>query len=152
MRIGVSILENGMQFSVDIQNGQKTGFYLDQRLNRGLIHKYAHGKNVLNCFSYTGAFTVYALRAGAEQVVSIDSSADANLQAIKHLQINDLPESGAQMITGDVFAELRLMRDKAQSYDLIILDPPKFAPTCCAQVRSAARGYKDINLLAFKAA
>ena len=145
----VEICENGFKFLVDVASGQKTGFYIDQRENRKTIQSYVENKEVLNCFSYTGAFSVYALAAGAKHVTSIESSEDANQLAKRNLEINDLPIDQTTIMQSDVFSELRTMRDKALSYDVIILDPPKFAPTA-AQVKSAARGYKDINLLAFK--
>ena len=145
----VEICENGFKFLVDVASGQKTGFYIDQRENRKTIQSYVENKEVLNCFSYTGAFSVYALAAGAKHVTSIESSEDANQLAERNLEINDLPIGRITLMQSDVFSELRTMRDKALSYDVIILDPPKFAPTT-AQVKSAARGYKDINLLAFK--
>ena len=145
----VEIIENGLKFLVDIEHGQKTGFYLDQRNNRTALSEFAEGRSILNCFSYTGGFTVYGLRAGAESVLSIDSSQDANDLALKNIRLNRLDESKAHFITGDVFKELRALRDSGQSFDLIVLDPPKFAATA-AQADKAARGYKDINLLAFK--
>ncbi len=145
----VDILENELKFKVDIQNGQKTGFFIDQRNNREAILPYVKGKNILNCFSYTGAFGVYALKNGAAHITSIESSEDANQLALQNMHLNGEPPEQATIINGDVFQELRLLRDKAQSFDMVILDPPKFAPTA-AQVRSASRGYKDINLLAFK--
>ena len=145
----IEIIENGKRFLVDVVNGQKTGFYLDQRENRNAIKKYTTNRLVLNCFSYSGAFTVYALEGGAQLVTSIESSQEAIDLAKKNMNINDLPESKTSWINGDVFKELRILRDKGLSFDMVILDPPKFAPTI-AQVRSASRGYKDINLLAFK--
>lgn len=145
----IEILENGLKFLVDIQGGQKTGFYLDQRNNRAALSEFAEGKSILNCFSYTGGFSVYALQAGAESVLSIDSSQDANKLALENIRLNGLDEGKARFITGDVFKELRALRDSDQSFDLIVLDPPKFAATA-AQADKAARGYKDINLLAFK--
>ena len=145
----IEIIENNKRFLVDVVNGQKTGFYLDQRDNRRAIRKYAINRQVLNCFSYSGAFTVYALEGGAQHVTSIESSQDAIDLARKNIVINDLPEDKISWVKGDVFKELRFLRDKGLSFDMVILDPPKFAPTI-AQVRSASRGYKDINLLAFK--
>jgi 23S rRNA (cytosine1962-C5)-methyltransferase len=145
----IEIRENGYQFRVDIINGQKTGFYLDQRENRKTVQKYSKDRDVLNCFSYTGGFTVYTLGGGAKSVTSIDSSAEAIAQAEINVDNNQFIEKNNTWIVGDVFKELRLFRDKGKSFDMIILDPPKFAPTA-AQVRSASRGYKDINLLAFK--
>ena len=145
----IEIIENKKRFLVDVVNGQKTGFYLDQRYNRRLIKQYTTNSQVLNCFSYSGAFAVYALEGGAQHVTSIESSQEAIGLGEKNIVINDLPEDKTSWINGDVFKELRLLRDKGLSFDMVILDPPKFAPTT-AQVRSASRGYKDINLLAFK--
>jgi 23S rRNA (cytosine1962-C5)-methyltransferase len=145
----IEILENGYKFLVDVINGQKTGFYLDQRENRKTIQKYSQDADILNCFSYSGGFSVYALGGGANHVTSIDSSQDAIKLAKENILINKFPKENVSWIVGDVFKELRLFRDKGKSFDLIIMDPPKFAPTA-AQVQSASRGYKDINLLAFK--
>ena len=145
----IEIVENAKRFLVDVKNGQKTGFYLDQRHNRNTVKKYMADCNILNCFSYSGAFTVYALEGGAEHVTSIDSSQDAIILEKKNLDINGFTKEKVTWKNGDVFKELRLLRDKGLSFDIVILDPPKFAPTI-AQVRSASRGYKDINLLAFK--
>jgi len=145
----VEIVENGARFRVDVARGHKTGFYLDQRGNRQVVGKLAAKRDVLNCFCYTGAFTVHALAQGAESVVSVDSSADALLLAQEHVRMNDLPEDRCEWIEADVFQLLRKLRDQGRQFDLIILDPPKFAPTPATAER-AARGYKDINLLAFK--
>lgn len=145
----IEILEDGNRFLVDIKHGQKTGFYLDQRNNRKKLGEFTRDKTVLNCFSYTGGFTVYAMRGGSKSVISIDSSIEANELAKENIRLNELDSSAAEWITGDVFKELRLLRDRGRTFDVIVLDPPKFASTS-AQVNSAARGYKDINLLAFK--
>jgi len=145
----MEFVENGLRFWVDVQHGHKTGFYLDQRANRQLVRESANKRAVLNCFSYTGAFTVYALAGGATSVLSIDSSAGALSLARENVLLNDLPLEKTEWTEGDVFRELRALRDRARSFDLIILDPPKFASTA-AQAQRAARGYKDINLLAFK--
>ena len=145
----VCIQENDLKFLVNIRTGQKTGFYLDQRYNRRRLGQLAAGRQVLNCFCYTGAFSAYALAGGATEVLSIDSSADALLAGQENIRINDLPELKATWLEGDVFQLLRKLRDQARAFDLIVLDPPKFAPTA-AQAEQAARGYKDINLLAFK--
>ncbi len=108
------------------------------------------GRKVLNCFCYTGAFSVYALAGGAASVLSIDSSADALAAgAAEPVALNGFPAEKADWLEGDVFHVLRKLRDRAESSTPIILDPPKFAPTA-AQAEQAARGYKDINLLAFK--
>ncbi len=145
----VEILENGARFRVDVARGHKTGFYLDQRDNRHFVGKLAAGRAVLNCFCYTGGFTVHALANGAKSVASVDSSADALQLAQEHVRMNGLPEDHCEWIEADVFQVLRTLRDKARQFDLIVLDPPKFAPTPATAER-AARGYKDINLLAFK--
>jgi len=143
------ITENTLKFFVDIENGQKTGFYLDQRSNRNEILAYVKENEVLNCFAYTGGFSIYALKAKTKHVTSIDSSADVIDLAKKNVELNNLPLEKTDWITGDVFQELRKFRDQNRKFDLIILDPPKFAPTQ-AHVEKASRGYKDINLLAFK--
>jgi 23S rRNA (cytosine1962-C5)-methyltransferase len=145
----VSIGECGLSFGVDIQHGQKTGFYIDQRRNRQRLGQVAAGRQVLNCFCYTGAFSAYALAGGAESVLSVDSSGDALAAGAANLRLNHLGEEKAEWLEGDVFHVLRKLRDQGRSFDLVVLDPPKFAPTV-AQAEQAARGYKDINLLAFK--
>ncbi|MDY6873353.1 MAG: class I SAM-dependent methyltransferase [Chloroflexota bacterium] len=144
-----SLQENGLKYKIDLLGGQKTGFYLDQRDNRQICREVAKGKKVLNCFAYTGGFTLSALAGGAKSVLSIDSSADALDLARENVALNGLPEDKCEWLVGDVFEELRTLRDKAEQFDLIILDPPKFAPTA-SQARKAARGYKDINLYGFK--
>jgi 23S rRNA (cytosine1962-C5)-methyltransferase len=141
--------ENGLSFWVDIASGQKTGFYLDQRANRQFVRQLVKDRTVLNCFSYTGAFSIYALAGGAKAVTEIESSADALEIARSNISLNNLPADSLEQEQGDVFKVLRSYRDQARQYDAIILDPPKFAPTH-AQAQKAARGYKDINLLAFK--
>jgi len=145
----VEIFENGLRFQVDVRKGHKTGFYLDQRPNRARLCQWSAGKEVLNCFSYSGAFSIYALAGGAQHVLSVDTSAEALAYGAEHTRLNGLAEEKASWLEGDVFQALRTFRDQARSFDLIVLDPPKFAFTA-AQVERAARGYKDINLLAFK--
>ena len=145
----LTIEENHIKFRVDVRTGQKTGFYLDQRANRQRVGALALGREVLNCFCYTGGFSLYALAGGAQHVLSIDSSADALEKAKDNLSLNGFDPQKAEWLEADVFSALRTLRDKRASFDLIVLDPPKFAPTS-AQVEKAARGYKDINLLAFK--
>lgn len=145
----VEVIENGLRFKVDIAGGQKTGFYLDQRDNRALTESLARDKEVLNCFCYTGGFSLYALRGGAKSVMSIDASGDALRIAEVNLARNGLDASRTEWLEADVFLALRKLRDQGRSFDLIILDPPKFAPTA-AFAEKAARGYKDINLLGFK--
>ncbi len=143
------VTENGLQYLVNIAEGQKTGFYLDQRINRKIIKGYSEGKDVLNCFSYTGGFTLNVNAGGCASCLSIDSSGLALNTLNKNLALNGYNQEINQIKEGDVFKELRLLRDQAKSFDLIVLDPPKFAPTA-AQAEKASRGYKDINLLAFK--
>jgi len=145
----ITIHENGLVFGVDVIGGQKTGFYLDQRRSRMRLRAYAAGKDVLNCFCYTGGFSLSALAGEAEKVLSIDSSAEALRQAQANLLLNQMDPDRAEWLEADVFQALRKLRDQARSFDLIVLDPPKFAPTA-AQAERAARAYKDINLLAFK--
>jgi 23S rRNA (cytosine1962-C5)-methyltransferase len=143
------ITEHNLKFHVNLQSGHKTGFYLDQRKNRLRVRELAKDKDVLDCFCYTGGFTINALAGGARSVLSIDSSADALVLAKENVVLNDLPVEKTNFLEGDVFQLLRKFRDENRSFDMIILDPPKFAPTA-AQAERAARGYKDINLLAFK--
>ena len=146
---GLSILENGLRFAVDVSRGHKTGFYLDQRINRLRLSKLSAGKDVLDCFSYTGGFSLAAVAGGSSSVLSVEASGDAIAQARQNLRLNDLPQAGVEWLEGDVFHVLRSFRDSRRSFDLIVLDPPKFAQTA-TQVDRAARGYKDINLLALK--
>lgn len=146
----IEILENGLRFPVDLVAGQKTGFYLDQRDNRRFVRALSGGRRVLNAFSYTGAFGVYALAGGAVHVTNLDSSVDALKRAERVLTLNGFdPDGQALGIAGDVFAVLRALRDEGKQYDLVILDPPKFAKSQ-ADLTAATRGYKDINLLALK--
>ncbi|MFI5236597.1 MAG: class I SAM-dependent rRNA methyltransferase [Ignavibacteriales bacterium] len=143
------IVENDFKFLVNIKDGHKTGFYLDQRENRKLITDFSNGKQVLNCFSYTGGFSVYALASGAEKVTQIESSSSAIELSHKNIKMNDINPDQVESVNGDVFEVLRKFRDERKTFDLIILDPPKFAESS-SQVRKAGRGYKDINLLAIK--
>lgn len=145
----VTITENSFQFQVDLIGGQKTGFFLDQRDNRRKVAAWANGRDVLDCFAYTHGFSVYCLAAGAKSVVRVESSAEAVALGGINLEINGLADSPGQTIIGDVFKVLRQFRDQDRSFDLIIVDPPKLAPTR-AQVSKASRAYKDVNLLALK--
>ncbi len=145
----VEIVEDGLRFTVDIAHGQKTGFYLDQRSNRARVRSLAAQGDVLNCFCYTGGFTVAALAGGARSVLSIDSSADALALGRKNVAANGFDGARTEWRDADVFVELRKLRDAARSFDLIVLDPPKFAPTP-QHAEKATRAYKDINLLALK--
>ncbi|GAP64571.1 23S rRNA (cytosine1962-C5)-methyltransferase [Ardenticatena maritima] len=143
----VRISEHGLSFWVDVVHGHKTGFYLDQRENRALIRRFAAGRRVLNCFAYTGGFTVAALAGGATATISVESSADALALARENIALNGFADADNTFIEGNVFEVLRTFRDRGEQFDLIVLDPPKFAYTR-RQIESAARGYKDINRLA----
>jgi 23S rRNA (cytosine1962-C5)-methyltransferase len=145
----ITILEHNLKFLINLQTGHKTGFYLDQRRNRRRVRELAKDRDVLDCFCYTGGFTVNALAGGAKSVLSVDSSAEALELCKENIALNDLPAGRHTALEGDVFQLLRKFRDENRSFDLIILDPPKFAPTA-AHAEKAARAYKDINLLAFK--
>jgi 23S rRNA (cytosine1962-C5)-methyltransferase len=145
----IEVIENENKFFVDIKSGHKTGFYLDQRDNRNILSLFASDKEVLNCFSYTGGFAVYALRGGAKKVINVDSSADALSLAEKNLSLNKIDSSRYENTRDDVFKYLRKLRDTNKQFDVIVLDPPKFAESV-SQVEKASRGYKDINLLALK--
>jgi len=143
------IIEYGLNFRVDVEQGQKTGFFLDQRENRQRVRALAAGREVLDGFAYTGGFSIAALAGGAKRVYAIESSADAIQIARENLAANPLDASRVEFQQGDVFSQLRVLRDRGASFDLVVLDPPKFAPTA-AQAKNAARAYKDINLLALK--
>ncbi len=146
----MTLIEGGIGYRVDVLHGQKTGFYLDQRDNRRAVGSLARGRTVLNAFCYSGGFSLAALAGGAHSVLSIDSSADALALARASLAGNPaLDAARAQWLEADVFSELRKLRDGGATFDLIVLDPPKFAPTAQHAPR-AARAYKDINLCALR--
>jgi 23S rRNA (cytosine1962-C5)-methyltransferase len=144
----IEIMEGGYRIGVELRGGQKTGAYLDQRINHARVAAYCGGAEVLSCFAYTGGFEVHAAGAGAARVVSIDSSPASLEQAAENLRRNGL-QVPAEHIAGNVFGELRRFRAEERGFDVIILDPPKFAANA-AQVERACRGYKDINLLAMQ--
>jgi 23S rRNA (cytosine1962-C5)-methyltransferase len=144
-----AIVEHGLDFHVDVEQGQKTGFFLDQRDNRQRVRALAEGRDVLDGFCYTGGFALAALAGGARRVLALESSAAALAVARENLAANPLDASRVTFEQADVFARLRELRDQGARFDLVVLDPPKFAPTA-AQAKNAARAYKDINLLAFK--
>ncbi len=145
----IQIREGERKFWVDLYEGQKTGFYLDQRENRSLVQEIAADRTVLDCFAYTGGFAVSALAGGARNVVAVESSSAAIALGRENLELNKIAENKVEWIQGDVFQTLRQCRDRNQKFDMLILDPPKFAPTA-AHAHRAARGYKDINLLGLK--
>lgn len=143
---GVEILENGLRFSVSILHGQKTGFFLDHREMRQQVRSLASGKRVLNCFAYTGGFSIYAAAGGAVAVDSVDISAPAMQMAERNMELNGLSSSEHHFYAADVF---EFLRERPLDYDLVILDPPAFAKRQ-KDVVSACRGYKDINRLAME--
>ena len=146
----IEIREGDIRFLVDVRRGHKTGFYLDQREARALVGACAKGAEMLNCFSYTGGFGLAAQAAGARAVTHVDASADALALARRNAALTPNPAGTAvDFLAADVFRQLRLYRDQGRSFDLIVLDPPKFADTKAGLMR-ATRGYKDINLLAMK--
>lgn len=147
----VVIEENGVKISVDIVAGHKTGFYLDQRDSRQQAMKYVKDKEVLNCFSYTGGFGLYALKGGAKRVINADVSQPALDTAKFNAELNafDISKKRAVFLNADVFKLLREYRDQGTKFDVVIMDPPKFAESK-AQLNGACRGYKDINMLAMQ--
>nr|WP_321458762.1 class I SAM-dependent methyltransferase [uncultured Vibrio sp.] len=147
----VVIEENGVKISVDIVGGHKTGFYLDQRDSRQQAMKYMKDKEVLNCFSYTGGFGLYALKGGAKRVINADVSQPALDTAKFNAELNefDVSKKRAVFLNADVFKLLREYRDQGTKFDVVIMDPPKFAESK-AQLNGACRGYKDINMLAMQ--
>jgi len=142
------IKEGGLKFEVDLAQGQGTGWYLDQRLNRQIVAGYARQRKILDCFAYSGGFSAQALGAGAESAVLIDSSARALKQAQTNLKLNDL-QARADVVQGNVFDVLRQYQADGRRFGLIILDPPPLAPGR-SQAQKASRAYKDLNRLAFK--
>ena len=145
----IEISEGNVKFLVDVRKGHKTGFYLDQRDARAAVGALANGMDVLNCFSYTGGFGLFARAAGAVSVTQVDISKDALELAKKNEALTHLCGTKMEYVEADVFQYLRKCRDAGRKFDMIVLDPPKFA-SVKSQVMKAARGYKDINLLAMK--
>ena len=142
----IEIEEYGCRFRVDVKRGQKTGFYLDQRENRFALKELSQGKKILDCFSYTGAFSVHTGLGGAEEMTLIDSSGEALAMAEEQFDINHLGKIRRRLIHGDAFETMRGLEDE---YDIVILDPPPFAKKK-SHLQSASRGYKDLNLQAFR--
>jgi len=146
----VQVSEHGLQFLVDVRRGQKTGFYLDQRDNRDVVSRYCPNGQVLNAFCYSGGFAVHALSGSASNVTNVDTSYPSLELLEQNLRLNGLdPDHQAEQIQGDAFEVLRDFRDAGRQFDVVILDPPKFAFSK-SQIQAAARGYKDINLLALR--
>ncbi|CAN5776917.1 23S rRNA (cytosine(1962)-C(5))-methyltransferase RlmI [soil metagenome] len=148
----ITIREHGWQLTLDVAEGHKTGFYLDQRDNRKLFADMVRqfgSRRVLNCYCYTGGFSVAALAGGAEHVTSVDSSAPALARATAHVALNGFDALRHETADADVNQYLRQSLEQGRRFDAIVLDPPKFAPTA-AHAERAARAYKDINRLALK--
>jgi len=145
----VEIREHGVRYLVDVVTGQKTGFYLDQRENRAGVRGLAQDRDVLNGFCYTGGFTLAALAGGARSVLSVDSSGAALAVGRQSAALNGFENGRAEWLELDVFQTLRNLRDQGRRFGLIVLDPPKFAPTA-AHAEKASRAYKDINLWALR--
>jgi len=145
----LEVLENGHSFLVDLRGGQKTGFYLDQRANRERLIAYCPDQTLLDVFCYSGGFSVYAAAAGAERLTLLDSSADALALAGENLRLNGRDTGSDEFIAANAFQQLRLFRDQNRAFDVVILDPPKFAHSK-SEVRRAAQGHKDVNLLALQ--
>lgn len=148
----VTIEENGWQLTLDVAEGHKTGYYLDQRDNRGLFAKWVRElgcQTVLNCYSYTGGFSVAALAGGASHVTSVDSSGPALARATHHVALNGFDPAAHTALDADVNGTLRQLLQGGRTFDAIVLDPPKFAPSA-AHADRASRAYKDINRLALK--
>ncbi|MCK9400475.1 MAG: class I SAM-dependent methyltransferase [Bacteroidales bacterium] len=145
----IPIKEGPLHFLVDVYNGHKTGFYLDQRQNRALLMKYAENKEVLNAFSYTGGFGIAASVGKSSHVTNVDTSQETLDLARQNFQLNEADMDNIEFIQEDVFNLLRTFRDSRRQFDLIVLDPPKFVASA-SQLSGGTRGYKDINLLAFK--
>lgn len=141
----VRIVESEIGYEVDVAGGQKTGFFLDQRDNRRSVRLVARDREVLDCFCFSGGFTLSALAGGARSVLSIDSSEAALASGKRNLALNGVDPGRVEWLEADVFAALRKLHREGRQFDLIVLDPPRFAPTPRDAVR-AARGYKDINL------
>jgi 23S rRNA (cytosine1962-C5)-methyltransferase len=145
----VEVQWGALRLLADVIHGHKTGLYLDQRENQSLAAVFAKGADVLNCFSYTGGFGLWALRGGARQVTQIDASAEVLALSRENAALNHFEAAPLEHVTGNVFELLRAYRDRRRQFDLIILDPPKFVASA-SQMDKGCRGYKDINLLAFK--
>ncbi len=143
----VEVKENGLKYHINIVEGQKSGFYCDQRLNRKVLASYAKGKKVLDCFSYSGGFSLNALANGASSVVSVDSSALAIETLTKNILLNGFDATKSVVFQSDVNKQLRIFKEQSEKFDVVILDPPKYAPSRSA-VDRAARAYKDLNRLA----
>jgi len=145
----IEIREEDRRFLADLRNGHKTGFYLDQRENRSVVAEYAKDAEVLNCFAYTGGFGIAALKAGAENVVNVEAVAGLLNLIDENIRLNRLDDKRCENIKGDVFQVLRRFGKENRTFDVVVLDPPKFVESQ-KHLKKASRGYKDINLQALK--
>ncbi len=144
----VQILENGVKYTVDVEDGQKTGFFLDQKNNRASIHKICRGKKVLDCFTHTGSFALNAGIAGAASVLGVDASLTGIRQAEENAKLNQL-EDRVKFICADVFDLLPELEKKGEKFDVVILDPPAFTKSRNS-IKNAVKGYREINLRGLK--
>jgi 23S rRNA (cytosine1962-C5)-methyltransferase len=145
----LTVLEHHLQFQVNLQTGQKTGLFLDHRENRRFLETISQGRSVLNCFAYTGAFSLYALRGGADRVISVDIGKSLAQSAEKNIQLNQLEADRHQFVTEDCFTLLDRYATQRQQFDLLILDPPSFAKTKKNR-HAALRAYTKLNALALQ--
>lgn len=143
----VEVIENGLRYHINIAEGQKSGFFCDQRENRRIVAGYAEGKRMLDCFSYSGGFTLNALKNGAAEVISVDSSALAVETLKQNIVLNGFDEARHTAVQSDVNKYLRVLREEGQKFDIIVLDPPKYAPSR-SSLDKASRAYKDLNRMA----
>lgn len=142
----VEVIENGIHYNINIAEGQKSGFYCDQRDNRNILAAHSRGKKVLDCFSYTGGFTLNCLKQGAASVTSVDSSQLAVDTLRENIVLNKFDTDKLTAITSDVNKQLRKFREEGETFDIVVLDPPKYAPSRSA-LDKASRAYKDLNRL-----
>ncbi len=142
----VEVKENGIRYHINIVSGQKSGFYCDQRYNRALLAQYVYGKSVLDCFSYSGGFSLNAMANGAEEVTAVDSSALAIETFYQNITLNGFNDRKHHAIQSDVNKQLRVFKANNEKFDVVVLDPPKYAPSRSA-LNKAARAYKDLNRL-----
>ena len=144
----VEIVENGVRYQVDVEDGQKTGFFLDQKNNRASIHRICKGKKVLDCFTHTGSFALNAGIAGAESVIGVDASQLAVDQATENAKLNGL-DGRVKFICEDVFELLPRLEGEGEKFDVVILDPPAFTKSRNS-IKNAVKGYREINLRGLK--
>jgi len=143
----VEVVENGLKYHINIAEGQKSGFFCDQRENRRIVAGYTQDKKVLDCFSYSGGFTLNALKSGASEVVSVDSSALAIETLKQNIELNGFGTKKHVAVQSDVNKYLRILKEEQQKFDVIVLDPPKYAPSR-SSLDKASRAYKDLNRMA----